>query len=158
LKEVKDLDEDADYTLNDDLTLTLSTSYLENLEESKTVISLVFAKENEDDITLDYTIELEHLYLEPVLSPKNVTFNKADVDGLQILVDMELYGFELSKVINHNKFLAEDTDYEIDDVNNELVLKESYLSTLDIGEQTLMLMFVRDNEVAFINYELTVTE
>jgi hypothetical protein len=159
LKEVKDLVEDIDYTLDDDLTLTLLSTYLEDLDEAKTVISLVFEKENKDDVTLDFTIEQEYLYLKPVLSPEDITFSKDETDELQVLIDMKLYGFELSAVIdNNNQILIKDTDYEVDELNSELVLKEDFLSTLEVGTETIVLRFVRDNKEVSINYEIKITE
>lgn len=156
LKEVTGL-EVADYTFVDDTTFTLLSTYLEGLDVPKTVLGFVFEKENMDDITLEFVIELEYLYLEPVLTPESVTFALGETEGLQVLIDMKLYGFELSNVIDHNEFLTLDTDFEIDEVNSELVLEESYLSTLEEGVKTLVLMFTRDSEVVFINYEIIVT-
>lgn len=156
LKEVTGLVE-ADYTFVDDTTFTLLSTYLEALDVPKTVLSFVFEKQNMDDVVIEFVIELEYLYLEPVLAPESVTFASGTTDGLQVLIDMNLYGFELSKVIDHNEFLAEDTDYELDEANSDLILKESYLSSLEVGVKTLVLMFTRDNEVVFINYEIIVT-
>lgn len=132
------LTETQDYTLNES-TLLLKKEFLAELPVGEH--SIVFDFNQGKDPVLK--VKIVDSTPSAVITPVNATYDKAENLGLDISVSLTLNGHQLASITNGKYTLTSGQDYT--ESSAAVVLSQSYLSTLPLGQHAITFHFSGGN-------------
>lgn len=143
-----------DYTL-DGTNLLISSTFLSTLSTGEHSIILDFDKGKD----LVFKIKIIDTTPSASITPLTAVFDKATNKQEDIEISLTLNGHQFLNILNNNTTLVLGTDYTIS--NNTITLLSSYLSTLVLGDNSLIFHFSRGNDavlkVNVINTEIPIS-
>ncbi|CAM4515784.1 glycosyl hydrolase [Paenibacillus macerans] len=133
------LTENQDYTLSGN-TLLLKKEFLAGLPVGEH--SIVFDFNQGKDPVLK--VKIVDSTPSAAITPVNATYDKAENLGQDISVSLTLNGHQLTNITNGNYALTSGQDYT--ESNTAVVLNQSYLSTLPLGQHAITFHFSGGND------------